>query len=314
MAICPSGHDSAADDYCDVCGMLIACQYRPPGPADDQYSSSGPADDRYSPSAPPAPATMPSYELVTEVTSFLVGGALSPLLTAFAAKLGERLGESVPLARKRLTLRHRRPGDSAEIVVDLRGLTRTAPEALTLVEVSETLPQAAWDALNDLDLTASGVYGRQLRWNADRQAWEPLPGESGSPYRPLTAIVGIQPECFDALKTDPDLAWPVPSIPPGYRPRKIKLEGPQVRIGRHSPARGGYPEIDLASPPVDPGISHLHAILQAQPDGSWRLVDPGSANGTFLNDNPEPLAINEAVPVDVGDRILLGAWTVIDLA
>jgi hypothetical protein len=67
-------------------------------------------------------------------------------------------------------------------------------------------------------------------------------------------------------------------------------------------------------PPVDPGVSHLHAILHAQPDGTWRLIDPGSANGTFLNDNPEPLGISKAFPVDVGNRILLGAWTVIDLA
>ena len=24
MAICPNGHDSASDDFCDVCGMRIA--------------------------------------------------------------------------------------------------------------------------------------------------------------------------------------------------------------------------------------------------------------------------------------------------
>ncbi|MGH3250209.1 MAG: FHA domain-containing protein [Trebonia sp.] len=300
MATCPNGHDSTTDDYCDVCGMLVVDQYPPSAPVDDQH--------------PPMASVAEGYGWVTEIASFLVGGALSPMLAAFTAKLGERLGESIPMAKRRLTLRNGMRGNSAELVVDLRGLTRAASEALTLVEVSETLPQAAWDALNDLDLTASGVCGRQLRWNTDRQAWEPLPGESGPSYRPLTAIVSIQPECFDALKTDPDSAWPAPSIPPGYQPRKIKVEGPQVRVGRHSPTRGGYLEIDLGFPPVDPAISHLHAILQAQPDGSWRLVDPGSANGTFLNDDPEPLAINKAVPVDVGDRILLGAWTVIDLA
>ena len=24
MAICPNGHDSASDDFCDICGMRIA--------------------------------------------------------------------------------------------------------------------------------------------------------------------------------------------------------------------------------------------------------------------------------------------------
>ena len=29
MAICPNGHDSASDDFCDVCGMRIAGSPRP---------------------------------------------------------------------------------------------------------------------------------------------------------------------------------------------------------------------------------------------------------------------------------------------
>ena len=40
------------------------------------------------------------------------------------------------------------------------------------------------------------------------------------------------------------------------------------------------PEIDLSTEPADPGISHLHAVLIAEPNGTWRLVDPGSTNGT----------------------------------
>lgn len=95
--------------------------------------------------------------------------------------------------------------------------------------------------------------------------------------------------------------------------RSFPLTGPEVRIGRRSRSRGLTPEIDLAGPPVDPGISHLHALLLAQPDGGWALVDPGSTNGTTVNDDPEPVATQAPVPMKDGDRIHIGAWTTITL-
>jgi hypothetical protein len=84
-----------------------------------------------------------------------------------------------------------------------------------------------------------------------------------------------------------------------------------VRIGRRSRSRGVTPEIDLAGPPEDTGVSHLHAVLLPQPDGSWCLVDPGSTNGTLLNDGTDPIRPNVAVPLSDGDRIHVGAWTTI---
>jgi hypothetical protein len=101
-------------------------------------------------------------------------------------------------------------------------------------------------------------------------------------------------------------------FPEGTAPRLIPLILRQVRIGRRSTARGLEPEIDLSARPADPGISHLHAVLLAQA-GGWQLIDPGSTNGTTLNDDPTPLATNVAVPVGDGDRIHLGAWTTITL-
>jgi hypothetical protein len=73
------------------------------------------------------------------------------------------------------------------------------------------------------------------------------------------------------------------------------------------------PEIDLSGNPEDPGVSHLHAVLLAQPDGTWALFDPGSANGTKINSGADPIAPNVTVPVHDGDRIFLGAWTVITI-
>src|SRR5690606_13121119 len=101
------------------------------------------------------------------------------------------------------------------------------------------------------------------------------------------------------------------AFPPYCPERSFPLVGEQVRIGRSRRGRDLVPEIDLAGPPADPGVSGLHAVLLAQPDGTWTLVDVGSANGTLVNG--KPLTVNVPVPIRAGDRIHLGAWTVITI-
>jgi len=99
---------------------------------------------------------------------------------------------------------------------------------------------------------------------------------------------------------------------PGYTPeRRFRLAGLEMRIGRRSVSRGLQPEIDLTGPPTDPGISRLHAVLFAEPDGSWTIMDPGSENGTLLNGRE--LTAGVRLPLHDGDRIHLGAWTVITI-
>ena len=93
--------------------------------------------------------------------------------------------------------------------------------------------------------------------------------------------------------------------------RHFPLQGKQISIGRQSRSRGIQPDIDLIGPPEDPGISHLHAVLLSQPDGSWAVADLDSANGTVLNDGPNPLPPNTPHPLADGDRLYLGAWTLI---
>jgi pSer/pThr/pTyr-binding forkhead associated (FHA) protein len=96
---------------------------------------------------------------------------------------------------------------------------------------------------------------------------------------------------------------------PSYCPeRRFQLTGTEIRIGRRSPSRGIEPEIDLTGPPADPGISRMHAVLIATPDG-WAVIDPGSANGTQLNGNDIPTGLQ--LPLHDGDRVNLGAWTAI---
>jgi pSer/pThr/pTyr-binding forkhead associated (FHA) protein len=97
-------------------------------------------------------------------------------------------------------------------------------------------------------------------------------------------------------------------FPPYCPERRFQLLGNEMRIGRRSPSRGIEPEIDLTGPPTDPGISRLHAVLIATPDG-WAVIDPGSANGTQLNGADIPTGMQ--LTLHDGDRINLGAWTTI---
>lgn len=140
----------------------------------------------------------------------------------------------------------------------------------------------------------------------------PAPPPGDAAVGPVwTAVVTADRAYYDGVIAEggPDAA----SIEfPGYCPeRRFRLSGQEMRIGRRSVSRGLEPEIDLTGPPADPGVSHLHAVLIADPDGSWAVLDPGSANGTMVNDGEIPGGVK--VRLHDGDRICIGAWTVLTI-
>lgn len=99
---------------------------------------------------------------------------------------------------------------------------------------------------------------------------------------------------------------------PRYYPRmELALTGAEVRIGRRRVnGSGPPPQIDLAGPPLDPGVSHLHAVLLPRPDDDgWSVLDPGSTNGTTINYGDDPIALDTVVPLQEGDRVHVGAFT-----
>jgi pSer/pThr/pTyr-binding forkhead associated (FHA) protein len=97
---------------------------------------------------------------------------------------------------------------------------------------------------------------------------------------------------------------------PTFYPRRVfALDSQRLLVGRRSESRGIHPEIDLSGAPEDPGISRAHAMFEQMPDGTYAVLDPGSTNGTRLNDEPEPIEPGQAVPLRDGDRVYLGAWT-----
>ncbi|MBO2466185.1 FHA domain-containing protein [Actinomadura violacea] len=142
---------------------------------------------------------------------------------------------------------------------------------------------------------------------------EPGP-EPGPPAARWSAVITADREYYASViaQEGPDSASL--EFPPYCPERRVPLAGEQIRIGRRSGSRRSVPEIDLGGPPEDPGVSHLHAVLLARPDGGWLLVDPGSTNGTTVNGAADPVAVNTPVPLGDGDRVHVGAWTTITLS
>jgi pSer/pThr/pTyr-binding forkhead associated (FHA) protein len=122
-------------------------------------------------------------------------------------------------------------------------------------------------------------------------------------------LVAVDRVYYDRMRASGGVPSSAVKFPVRTSERRIRLVGKQMRIGRRSAARDLVPEIDLADQPVDPGVSRLHAILTSASDGTWLISDPGSANGTLVNGLE--LSIGAAVTLHEGDRINLGAWTVI---
>jgi hypothetical protein len=130
----------------------------------------------------------------------------------------------------------------------------------------------------------------------------------GTPSGPAwTAVVSADRAYYDSVQATSGPGAGGISFPVHCPQRRFRLAGAEVRVGRLSAHSGIDPEIDLAGPPADPGVSRLHVVLLRGQNGSWSVVDPGSANGTLVNG--AEIARDQIVPLHDGDRINLGAWT-----
>jgi FHA domain len=243
MAVCPNGHDSPSDDFCDVCGIRIA-------------SSSGASQ------GPGIPAVGPSAVMS-------MPGIHAPADS----------GEPCPVCGTP------RSGQFCEACGYNFGAPRpSAPSAPSVPTVPPVPP-------------APSV--------------PPGQAEPGPPDAPAiwTAVVSSDRDYYERAQAAEGSGWAEVPFPAYCAERRFRLAGNQMRVGRRSVSRGLDPEIDLTGPPADPGISRLHAVLICRPDGSWAVLDPGSANGTVVNGSEIPTAAQ--VPLHDGDRINLGAWTAI---
>jgi serine/threonine protein kinase len=163
-------------------------------------------------------------------------------------------------------------------------------------------------------LTATAPLTISADLSPPRAAAAPPPA-SPPPPRPApsawVAVAAADRAYFNHVQAVSDSDAAAISFPAHCPERRFRLSGAEVRIGRRSASRNIKPEIDLTGPPTDHGVSRLHAVLVAAPDGTWSVIDSGSPNGTQVNGEEIPPGV--AVPLADGDRIHLGAWTMITI-
>lgn len=287
MSICPNGHDSDADDYCDVCGLpipeqgknaLTAAAPTMPGPAASNPGAEPAAKERET-TCPHCSAVNPVNALFCEACGydFTTGSMPRPVdPPAEPVEPADRAGSEDPAASADLAAPVAEPTAgpvAAEDGADDPWGTGTADRPAT--------PAAA--AANPSGPIAAGTV------DADPVAW--------------VAEVWIDPDWYaDQKSTD---ALPSPGMP-----QIVALRGSSFLIGRASRSRGVAPQLDLSG---DNGISRRHAQLTT--DGTrWWVEDLGSSNGTYVGGNqgglPEQaISVGRKVQVDDDDRIYLGAWT-----
>ncbi len=282
MAVCPNGHDSASDDFCDTCGMRIGGSPPPGSPQPGSRAvGSSPASGAQS-TAWPDPASAPTAEPCPRCGT--------PRSGQFCEACGYNF------AGPRFT-----------------PATAAAPPPPAPRAYSSSQPGPGTGSYSSAQAPPSAPRS-PAPWREPGPPASPAPPQpsmSSFPYPQATwtAVVGADRAYYERVQAVTGPEGSAVAFPSYYAERRFQLVGNQMRIGRRSVSRGLAPEIDLTGPPADPGISRLHAVLISAPDGNWAVLDPGSANGTLLNGSE--IGVGDQVPLHDGDRINLGAWTAI---
>lgn len=126
-----------------------------------------------------------------------------------------------------------------------------------------------------------------------------------SPALPTPPAAATSNTTWEVVITvDPALGHPDSPPAPNQAAIVLPLAQPVNLIGRSSQVRAIYPEIALD---FDDAVSHRHALLTLQPDGTLTLRDIGSSNGTLLNGVELPPMTD--VTLTAGSEFSLGHWT-----
>ncbi|GAA3750548.1 hypothetical protein GCM10022225_38540 [Plantactinospora mayteni] len=277
-ATCSRGHESSTVDYCDVCGVPMSRAGA--GPAPDGAGGPYPAPEVGVPAGSAGGAAGPAPESAPVASCPVCG---TPKVGRFCEEDGYDFLLAPPV----------NPASGGTAPAAGVGSAGTDPDP------SRPDPSAAVPA----EPNEPAEPGESGPAGADHGAFASGQGITWQ------LVVAADPAYFEVVRSFGGTDSGSLTFPRFVVPRRFTLEPRQLLIGRRSRSRGVHPDIDLAGPPDDPGVSHLHALLLPQPDG-WAVVDLESANGTYLNDpSTPPIVANTPMPLGDGDRVYLGAWT-----
>ena len=279
-AVCPNGHTSEADDYCDTCGSPIDASAQSVAPAAAGASGASAASAASS-AGSPAPQ-----------------GGSAPRGSSLDLDAPGTTGQQGPAAPAE-------PAAPASLACPNCG-TENADGALFCEACGYDFTTGAMprDA-GGSDASASAASAASAAGPAGGAATGASGGTTGTAAEPFEwlAEVWVDPDWYQTQEAED----PCPS--PGL-PVIMPLRHKSVLLGRVSTSRNTHPEIDLSS---DPGVSRRHAQLTT--DGTrWFVEDLGSSNGTYVGPASGPLpehAISVGPKTELGDddRLYVGAWT-----
>ena len=291
-AVCPNGHTSEAEDYCDTCGSPIDAGAQPASGGGVAPGTPGPTGATSDPAAGAAPASTGSSH-----DHDLGPASAAPASAASAAPAP--VDPAAPAALECPNCHTENPDGALFCEACGYDFTTGAmprdpaagPEDLTGTEPdteSETEPDG-------VAVASAGAGGAAPAGSS--------PGDAASTSFEWLAEVWVDPDWYQTQEAED----PCPS--PGL-PTIMPLRHRSVLLGRVSTSRNTHPEIDLSS---DPGVSRRHAQLTT--DGTrWFVEDLGSSNGTFVGPASGPLpqrpvAVGPKTELGDDDRLYVGAWT-----
>lgn len=300
MATCPDGHQSVATDYCDECGLSIGAPAQAGG-------GSSPSGGGSSPTYGSAGEPCPNCLLPRQAGDTFCEGCGFPFDE-------EQTGKTI---------------DQPQL--DLEAELRKAEEAQRQIEEEAARlgggsgsGAGSGSGSRSGSLNQGGVpvvqggpvsQGPQADPDLLEETVVSSPPKNGGASAAGTgrwiAIASADRAYYDSVVAEGEIDPNAHPFPPYCPERQFELKGDTVRIGRSG--KRGNVDIDLTGPPTDPGVSHLHAVLQQRRDGGWQVVDLESMNGTVLNDDTAPIPPNQAFAVEAGYRIHVGVWTTLTL-
>jgi len=316
MAICPAGHTSAAEDYCDICGLPVSTDGSAAAPQAAQPDA--PAGSR----CPICGTNNVPDALFCEACGYDFTTGTPPRSTT-----PEPAPEPVAAPDQQA-----QPADATEHEADASEPSAPVPTSFdgaapTPAEWGSPAPDDA-DGQPPGDQPAAEEPGTpppagqepgQPNGNGQAATADAV-AEAGVPAAPVPTLPSSRPNRPRPAAVDfvaeiwIDPAWyasqgSTEALPSPGLPEVIPLRATSALIGRTSISRSIHPDIDCDP---DSGVSRRHA--QVTTDGTrWWIEDLESANGTFIGPSAGALP---TTPIGRGrvefapdQRIYLGGWT-----